>query len=114
MPQRKKFAADGNVKDQIQKEIEANPVVVFMKGVPSAPMCGFSKQVVEVLKTQGVPFKGINVLADPDVREGEFSNWPTVPQLYIGGEFIGGCDITVELHQSGELAEELRKAGVKD
>uniref|UniRef100_A0A3B4WZR5 Glutaredoxin domain-containing protein n=1 Tax=Seriola lalandi dorsalis TaxID=1841481 RepID=A0A3B4WZR5_SERLL len=76
-----------------------------MKGVPSAPMCGFSKQVVEVLKTQGVPFKGINVLADPDVREGvkEFSNWPTVPQLYIGGEFIGGCDITVELHQSGEL-----------
>ncbi len=97
---------------RIQKEIETNPVTVFMKGTAEQPMCGFSAQVVQILKSYGVPFHTINVLDDHDIREGikEFSNWPTIPQLYVHGKFIGGCDIAVELHRKGELSKILEKS----
>ncbi len=97
---------------RIQKEIETNTVTVFMKGTAEQPMCGFSAQVVQILKSYGVPFHTINVLDDHDIREGikEFSNWPTIPQLYVHGKFIGGCDIAVELHRKGELSKILKKS----
>lgn len=97
---------------RIQKEIETNTVTVFMKGTAEQPMCGFSAQVVQILKSYGVPFHTINVLDDHDIREGikEFSNWPTIPQLYVYGKFIGGCDIAVELHRKGELSKILKKS----
>ena len=87
-----------------------NRVVLFMKGNKSFPQCGFSAAVIEVLKRHGVPFETINVLQDQAVREGikQFSSWPTIPQLYIGGEFIGGCDIVREMDASGELADKLK------
>ena len=90
---------------QIRREIEDNPVVLFMKGTPVFPQCGFSSMVVQVLSHVGVKFKGIDVLADDGIRNGikEFSNWPTIPQLYVKGEFIGGCDIIREMHGNGEL-----------
>lgn len=102
------------VHQQIAAEIEANPVVLFMKGTPMFPQCGFSARVVQVLTHMGVPFKGVNVLEDMAVREGikTFSNWPTIPQLYVKGEFIGGCDIVTEMFQSGELATLLQEKGV--
>ncbi|CAI7839576.1 unnamed protein product [Closterium sp. NIES-53] len=86
---------------QIQEDIKSCPVVVFMKGLPSAPMCGFSAAVVRVLAAHGVDFKGVNVLEDPDLRDGikSFSEWPTIPQVYVNGEFIGGCDIVMKMHQ---------------
>jgi len=91
--------------EQIKKDIAENDVVLFMKGTPVAPMCGFSAAVVQVLTHLNVKFKGINVLADGDVRQGikDFSNWPTIPQLYVKGEFVGGCDIVREMAQAGEL-----------
>ena len=91
--------------EQIKKDIAENDVVLFMKGTPMAPMCGFSAAVVQVLTHSGVKFKGINVLADNDVRQGikDFSNWPTIPQLYVKGEFVGGCDIVREMAEAGEL-----------
>ena len=91
--------------DQIKKDLSENDVVLFMKGTPAAPMCGFSAAVVQVLSHIGVKFKGVNVLADNDVRQGikQYANWPTIPQLYIKGEFIGGSDIMREMHESGEL-----------
>ncbi len=94
---------------QIAKLIADHKVVLFMKGSKSFPQCGFSSRVVELLKREGVPFETVNVLADPAIREGikEFSNWPTIPQLYVGGKFIGGCDIVTELAASGDLAKEL-------
>lgn len=97
---------------RIQKEIETNPVTVFMKGTAEQPMCGFSAQVVQILKSYGVPFHTINVLDDHDIREAikEFSNWPTIPQLYVQGKFIGGCDIAVELHRKGELSKILKES----
>jgi monothiol glutaredoxin len=100
--------------ERIQAEITENPVVVFMKGTPVFPQCGFSARVVQVLSHMGVPFKGINVLEDPEVREGikSFTNWPTIPQLYVKGEFVGGCDIITEMFQSGELNTLLTEAGV--
>jgi monothiol glutaredoxin len=103
------------VKDRIRDMIEKNKVVLFMKGTKSFPQCGFSNTVVEVLKREGVPFETVNVLADPEIRQGikEFSSWPTIPQLYVAGKFLGGCDIVREMHQSGELARELAAAGVK-
>lgn len=89
-----------------------NKVMLFMKGNRSFPQCGFSAVVVEILKKHGVPFETFNVLSDPTVREGvkRFASWPTIPQLYIGGEFIGGCDIVRELDASGELADKLTAA----
>ena len=94
-----------NAVDQIKKDISENDVVLFMKGTPMAPMCGFSAAVVQVLTHLGVKYKGINVLADNEVRQGikDFSNWPTIPQLYVKGEFVGGCDIVREMAEAGEL-----------
>ena len=95
---------------QIQKEITDNPVVLFMKGTAAMPLCGFSATVVQILRELGVAFKDINVLADVQLRQGikDFTNWPTIPQLYIKGEFVGGCDIVRELYSSGELQELLK------
>lgn len=97
------------MRDDVRKKIEeavfSNKVVVFMKGTKNFPQCGFSARVVEALKRVGEPFMDVNVLADPEVREGikEFSAWPTIPQLYVKGKFVGGCDIVTELAESGEL-----------
>ena len=92
--------------DRIQSTITENPVVLFMKGTPVFPQCGFSARVVQILTHMGVPFAGVNVLEDMEIREGikAFTNWPTIPQLYVKGEFVGGCDIVMEMFQSGELA----------
>jgi monothiol glutaredoxin len=100
--------------EQIRKDITDNDVVLFMKGTPNFPQCGFSAAVVQVLNHLGVPFKGVNVLADDTIRQGikEFSNWPTIPQLYIKGEFVGGCDIVREMAESGELQEYLKEKQV--
>ena len=90
---------------EIQAQIDASPVLLFMKGTPLFPQCGFSARVIQILKHAGVPFQTVNVLEDPEIREGikQFSNWPTIPQLYVKGEFIGGCDIVTEMYQTGEL-----------
>ncbi|MCR9242917.1 MAG: Grx4 family monothiol glutaredoxin [Rhodobiaceae bacterium] len=95
------------VADRIRGEVESNDVVLFMKGTPVFPQCGFSNTVVQVLTYLGVQFKGVNVLEDDDIRHGikEFSDWPTIPQLYVKGEFVGGCDIIREMFESGELRE---------
>jgi len=101
--------------ERIKDIIASSDVVLFMKGVPAAPQCGFSGAVVQILAGLKVPFKGVDVLSDPQVREGikSFSNWPTIPQLYVNGKFVGGCDIVTEMHESGELATELKAAGAK-
>ena len=99
---------------EIQSHIDAEPVVLFMKGTPMQPMCGFSAKVVQVLNYMGVPFRGVNVLADAGVRQGikDFSNWPTIPQIYVKGEFLGGCDIAKEMFQSGEFKTLLEEQGL--
>ncbi len=103
-----------DVQDWIGKEIAGNDVVLFMKGTKTMPQCGFSMQVAQILSHLGVDFKDINVLEDMAVREGvkAYSNWPTIPQLYIKGEFVGGCDIVREMFQAGELQELLTTKGV--
>ncbi len=100
--------------ERIQSDVSENPVVLFMKGTPVFPQCGFSARVVQILSHMGVPFKGVNVLEDMEIREGikEFSNWPTIPQMYVKGEFVGGCDIITEMFQSGELGTLLTESGV--
>ena len=105
---------DPVVADRIKQDITANPVVVYMKGTPVFPQCGFSAAVVQILTHLGVKFKGIDVLADPALRQGvkDFSTWPTIPQLYVKGEFVGGCDIVREMFESGELRELLSSRGV--
>lgn len=102
------------INDFIDNEVKTNDVVVFMKGTPQFPQCGFSGQVVQILDYLGVPYKGINVLADDSLRNGikEYSNWPTIPQLYIKGEFVGGCDIIREMFQNNELQSHLTEAGI--
>lgn len=102
------------VLDRIQKEIDDSEVVLFMKGTPQFPQCGFSSTVAQILDYFQVPFKGVDVLQDPSLREGikEFSQWPTIPQLYVKGEFIGGCDIVREMAESGELTQLLDEKGV--
>ena len=92
---------------KIQQDVEGNPVCLFMKGTKDAPMCGFSAQVVHILNSYGVNYHTVNVLDNWDIREGikKFANWPTIPQLYVNGKFVGGCDITSELHRKGELAK---------
>jgi monothiol glutaredoxin len=104
-----------NVQERIKKLIADNPVVLFMKGTPQFPQCGFSGQVVQILDYLGAPIVGVNVLEDAEIRQGikEFANWPTIPQLYVKGEFVGGCDIAREMFQSGELAALLTEAGVE-
>jgi monothiol glutaredoxin len=101
--------------DRIRQEIETNDVVLFMKGTPVFPQCGFSAAVVQVLSHLDVKFKGIDVLQDPGLRQGvkEFSNWPTIPQLYVKGEFVGGCDIVREMAESGELETFMGEKGVE-
>jgi monothiol glutaredoxin len=99
---------------RIQSEISANPVMLYMKGNAMFPQCGFSARVVQILQHVGVPFATANVLEDAELREGikEFSNWPTIPQLYVHGEFIGGCDIVTEMYQSGELTQMFAEKGI--
>ena len=100
--------------DRIDAEVKGNDVLLFMKGTPAFPQCGFSGQVVQILDYIGVPYKGINVLEDPEIRQGikEYTNWPTIPQLYVKGEFVGGCDIIREMFQAGELQQLLAERGV--
>jgi monothiol glutaredoxin len=99
----------------IDNEVKSNDVVLFMKGTPQFPMCGFSGQVVQILNYLGVPYKGVNVLEDETVRQGikDYSNWPTIPQLYVKGEFVGGCDITREMFQAGELQQLFADKGIQ-
>jgi monothiol glutaredoxin len=98
----------------IANEVKGNEVVLFMKGTPQFPMCGFSGQVVQILDHLGVAYKGLNVLENDELRQGikSFSNWPTIPQLYVKGEFVGGCDIVREMFQAGELQTLLKEKGV--
>ena len=100
-----------DVQETIRETVEKNRVVLFMKGTKNFPQCGFSARAVEVLKTCGAEFKDVNVLADPAIRQGikEYSSWPTIPQVYIDGKFVGGSDILMELFQSGELQKLLAK-----
>ena len=100
--------------ERIEADLKANPVVLFMKGTPVFPQCGFSARVVQILSHLGVPFKGVNVLEDMEIREGikAYANWPTIPQLYIGGEFVGGCDIIMEMFQAGELSTLMKDKGI--
>lgn len=100
--------------ERIEADIKANPVVLYMKGTPVFPQCGFSARVVQILSHIGVPFKGVNVLEDMEIREGikAYANWPTIPQLYVQGEFVGGCDIVMEMFQAGELQSMLKEKGI--
>lgn len=106
--------SDNPVFDRIRDEIGTNDVVLFMKGTPVFPQCGFSAAVVQVLSNLGVKFKGVDVLQDPSLRQGikDFASWPTIPQLYVKGEFVGGCDIIREMFQTGELQQLLSDKGV--
>jgi len=101
-----------DIMTEIRNEIAGNKVVLYMKGTPSFPMCGFSARTVEILHESGYPFAHVNILEDQEKREGikSFSNWPTIPQLYIDGKFVGGCDIVQDLHASGELDHLLKDA----
>jgi len=107
--------SDNPVFDNITKDIKENDIVLYMKGTKQVPQCGFSGVVVQVLERMGITnFKDVNVLADPELREGikTFTNWPTIPQLYVKGEFIGGCDIVREMYQNGELQTLLKSKGI--
>jgi monothiol glutaredoxin len=105
-----------DIRARIEELIRGDRVMLFMKGTKQFPACGFSNAVVQILKKEGVPFETYNILADPDLRQGlkEYSEWPSYPQLYVGGKFLGGCDIVTELHQTGELRKELAGALVKE
>ena len=106
---------DNQTKELINNEIKNNEVCLFMKGTPDAPQCGFSMAATNILKILEVNFKGVNVLADQNLREGikVYSDWPTIPQLYVKNEFIGGCDIVKEMYESGELAKLLEDNGIE-
>ncbi|MFA5060130.1 MAG: Grx4 family monothiol glutaredoxin [Candidatus Omnitrophota bacterium] len=101
-----------SIREQIATDIKNNKVMVYMKGTPDAPQCGFSAQVISVLRSYNVPLEAKNVLSDPDLRQGikDYTDWPTIPQIFINGEFVGGCDIISELHQNGELAKLIGKS----
>jgi len=105
---------DQTVAERIKRDLADNDVVLYMKGTPVFPQCGFSAAVVQVLSHLGVKFKGFDILVDPALRQGikEFTNWPTIPQLYVKGEFVGGCDIVREMYETGELQDLLRDKGV--
>jgi monothiol glutaredoxin len=118
-PERARGAAQQDLESMgiekfIDNEVKGNDVVLFMKGTPQFPMCGFSGQVVQILDHLGVAYKGVNVLESEEIRNGikAYSNWPTIPQLYVKGEFVGGCDIIREMFQAGELLETLKDKGV--
>ena len=108
--------SNNSVHDRIQDKIDDNAVVLFMKGTPMFPQCGFSAAVVQALSVIGVKFKGFDVLEDMELREGikEFSSWPTIPQLYVKGEFVGGSDIIREMHETGELQQLFTEKGVEN
>jgi monothiol glutaredoxin len=108
------MSVNNTVTERIKQDISDNPVLLYMKGTPVFPQCGFSAAVVQILTHLGVKFKGVDVLADPEIRQGikEFSSWPTIPQLYVKGEFVGGCDIVREMFESGELGELLKEKGI--
>ena len=101
-----------DVMDEIGREVRENKVLIYMKGTPSFPMCGFSAATVQVLREIGVPFKAVDILAEPEKRDAikAFSNWPTIPQVYVNGKFVGGCDIVREMHARGELAPLIKGA----
>jgi monothiol glutaredoxin len=103
-----------DIQTWIDNEVKSNDVLLFMKGTPTFPQCGFSGQVVQILDYLGVDYKGVNVLENAEIRQGvkEFSNWPTIPQLYVKGEFVGGCDIIREMFQAGELQAYMTERGV--
>ena len=103
-----------SIREFIDREVKGNDVVVFMKGTPQFPMCGFSGQVVQILDHVGVPFKGINVLESDELRQGikDYASWPTIPQIYVKGEFLGGCDIMREMFQAGELIPLFDEKGI--
>ncbi len=103
------------INDYIDSEVKNNDLVLFMKGTPGFPQCGFSGQVVQILDYVGVDYKGINVLDSSELRQGikDYSNWPTIPQLYVKGEFVGGCDIVREMFQAGELQSFFNEKGIK-
>ncbi len=105
-----------SVTERIKDQIDNNPVVLYMKGSPDFPQCGFSGQTVQILAACNAKYKHVNILEDPELREAlkEYSNWPTYPQLYIGGELVGGCDIVIDLYQKGELAKMLAAAGAAE
>ena len=102
------------INERIQQQITSDDVVLYMKGTPVFPQCGFSARVVQILSHIGVPFKGVNVLEDAEIREGikTYANWPTIPQLYVQGEFVGGCDIVMEMYQAGELQTLMKDKGI--
>jgi monothiol glutaredoxin len=106
---------NNTVVERIKRDITDHPVVLYMKGTPVFPQCGFSAAVVQILTHMGVKFKGVDVLSDPEIRQGikEFSSWPTIPQLYVKGEFVGGCDIIREMFEAGELGDFLKNKGVE-
>ncbi len=101
-----------DVLERIKAQVTSNPVVIYMKGTPQMPQCGFSSRAAQALQACGVPFAHVNVLADPEIFQNlpRFANWPTFPQIYVNGELIGGCDITLELYQKGELKPMLEQA----
>ncbi|MAK00500.1 MAG: monothiol glutaredoxin, Grx4 family [Rhodospirillaceae bacterium] len=105
---------DDITRERIQTEVDANDVLLFMKGTPVFPQCGFSAAVIQVLSHLQVKFSSINVLEDPDIRDGikQYSDWPTIPQLYVKGEFVGGCDIIREMYETGELKTFLEEKGL--
>lgn len=106
----------GSKEEEVGKLVRAHPVVVFMKGTPAQPQCGFSNAVVQILRLHGVTdYRAYDVLQDHDLRQGikNYSNWPTIPQVFLNGEFVGGCDILLQMHQSGDLVEELKKLGIR-
>lgn len=110
-PKRKAIKDDDEALQMIKEHVESNRIMLYMKGNPSMPMCGFSARVVKVLQDEGVDFSSVNVLDYPQIREGvkKYSEWPTIPQLYVDGEFIGGCDIVTSMHESGELADVVKE-----
>ena len=114
MPSNEDREMDTTAQDRIRQQVTETPVVLFMKGTPVFPQCGFSAAVVQILSHMGIKFKGIDVLSDPSIRQGikEFSSWPTIPQLYVKGEFIGGCDIVREMFETGELEQLFKEKGV--
>ena len=101
--------------DRIREQVENHPIVIYMKGTPQLPQCGFSSRAVQALQACGVDFAYVNVLADPEIYQNlpTYANWPTFPQIYVSSELIGGCDITLELHQKGELKQLLEQAALK-
>lgn len=114
-PNYKEITMNNAIFDTIRKDISENDVVLYMKGTKQFPQCGFSAMVVQVLSSLSVNFKDVNVLDDNEVREGikQFTNWPTIPQLYVKGEFVGGCDIIREMYEAGELQDLLKQNGIK-